>query len=106
MPPKDLTELIGWLRANPDKATQGTAGIGSTAHIGGVFFQNETGTRFAFVPYRGGRPPMHDLIAGQIDLMFHPAGSSDQQVGSGSIKPYAVTDKRGLTAEADLPTAC
>jgi len=46
MPANDLKGLIAWLKANPDKASQGTAGAGSTAHLGGVFFQKETATRF------------------------------------------------------------
>ncbi len=45
-----------WLKANPDKATAGTVGIGSPSHVSGIYFQNETGTRFQFVPYRGGAP--------------------------------------------------
>jgi tripartite-type tricarboxylate transporter receptor subunit TctC len=104
MPAQNLKELVAWLKANPDKASQGHAGIGSTAHIGGVLFQKETGTRFAFVPYRGGGPAMQDLIAGQIDLMFDPAGSGVPHVLSGAIKAYAVTAKTRLTAAPDLPT--
>lgn len=104
MAARNLQELIAWLKANPDKASQGHAGVGSTAHIGGVFFQKQTGTRFAFVPYRGGGPAMQDLIAGQIDLMFDPAGSAVPHVLAGSIKAYAVTAKSRLTAAPDLPT--
>jgi tripartite-type tricarboxylate transporter receptor subunit TctC len=101
---QNLQELIGWLKANPDKASQGHAGVGSTAHIGGVFFQKQTGTQFAFVPYRCGGPAMQDLIARQIDLMFDPAGSAVPHVLAGSIKAYAVTAKTRLTAAPDLPT--
>src|SRR5215207_1897458 len=53
LPANNLAELIAWLKANPDKATQGTAGSGGASHVAGVFFQRETGTRFQFVPYRG-----------------------------------------------------
>jgi tripartite-type tricarboxylate transporter receptor subunit TctC len=53
LPANDLKGLIAWLKANPDKASAGTGGIGGVAHVGGVFFQKETGTRFRFVPYRG-----------------------------------------------------
>jgi tripartite-type tricarboxylate transporter receptor subunit TctC len=71
MPAKDLKELIAWLKANPDRASAGTAGVGgSTGQVAGVLFQNVTGTRFGFVPYRGAGPAMQDLVAGQIDLMF------------------------------------
>jgi tripartite-type tricarboxylate transporter receptor subunit TctC len=52
-PAKNLQELIGWLKSNPDKASAGTSGIGSIEHVGGILFQNITGTRFNFVPYRG-----------------------------------------------------
>jgi tripartite-type tricarboxylate transporter receptor subunit TctC len=53
LPANDLKGLIAWLKANPDKASAGTGGIGGVAHVGGVFFQKETGTRFQLVPYRG-----------------------------------------------------
>src|SRR5215470_16491737 len=51
MPAKDLNELIAWLKANPNKASQATAGVGSPQHISGLFFQSLTGTEFQFVPY-------------------------------------------------------
>ena len=70
LPAKDLNDLIAWLKSNPGRALQGTAGAGSPAHVGGALFQRTTGTRFQFVPYRGASPAMQDLIAGQIDLMF------------------------------------
>src|SRR5436853_634017 len=68
VPAKDLKELIVWFKANPDNASQATVGAGGLAHVAGVFFQKETGTRFQFVPYRGTGPAMQDLIAGEIDL--------------------------------------
>jgi tripartite-type tricarboxylate transporter receptor subunit TctC len=66
----DLQEFIAWLKANPDKASAGIAGVGATGHVTGLLFQKETGTRFQFVPYRGNGPAMQDLVAGQIDLMI------------------------------------
>jgi tripartite-type tricarboxylate transporter receptor subunit TctC len=105
MPAKDLKELVAWLKANPDKASAGTAGVGgSTGQVGGVFFQNATGTRFAFVPYRGAGPAMQDLVAGQIDLMFDAAANSLPQVRAGAIKAYAVMAKGRLAAAPDIPT--
>jgi len=46
VPAKNLNELVAWLKANPDKASQGTGGVGTLGHVTGVFFQKETGTRF------------------------------------------------------------
>src|SRR5215470_12739501 len=53
LPANNLTELIAWLRANPGKASAGIAGVGATGHVTGLAFQQETGTRYEFVPYRG-----------------------------------------------------
>jgi tripartite-type tricarboxylate transporter receptor subunit TctC len=105
MPANDLKELIVWLKANPDKASQGTGGIGATSHIAGVFFQQLSGTRFTLVPYRGAGPAMQDLLSEQIDLMIDPASGTLPQVRAGKIKAYAVTDDHRLAAAPDIPTA-
>jgi tripartite-type tricarboxylate transporter receptor subunit TctC len=97
-----LQDLIAWLRANPDKASQGTAGAGSTSHLAGIFFQMETGTRYQFVPYRN--TGMQDLMAGLIDLMIDPAANSVPQVRAGTIKAYAVTSRHRTPAAPDVPT--
>jgi tripartite-type tricarboxylate transporter receptor subunit TctC len=102
---KDLNELIAWLKANPDKASQATTGNGGVGHVAGLLFQKQTGTHFHFVPYRGVGPAMQDLVAGQIDLMFDPVGNSLNQVRAGAIKAYAVTAESRLAAAPDVPTA-
>jgi tripartite-type tricarboxylate transporter receptor subunit TctC len=104
MPAIDLRSLIAWLKANPDKAAAGTSGAGSPQHIMGVLFQNVTGTRFRFVPYRGAAPAMQDLLADRIDLIFADQTTSLPQVRNGSIKAYAITGNRRLAAASDIPT--
>jgi tripartite-type tricarboxylate transporter receptor subunit TctC len=103
-PPNDLKGLIEWLKANPDKATQGTSGIGSAGHIAGVFFQNVTGTRYQFVPYRGLAPAMAALLASQVDMMIDVPTSSLPHVRSGGIKAYAVMSKSRIALAPDIPT--
>jgi tripartite-type tricarboxylate transporter receptor subunit TctC len=104
LPAKSLQELIAWLKANPGKATAGTAGAGSGAHIAGVYLQNLTGVRLQFVPYRGTGPALTDLVAGQIDIIVDQASNSMQQIRSGSIRAYAITDRKRLAAAPDIPT--
>jgi tripartite-type tricarboxylate transporter receptor subunit TctC len=104
LPAIDLTGLIGWLKANPDMAAAGTSGVGSPQHVMGVLFQKITGTRFRFVPYRGGAPAMQDLMAGRIDLIFADQTTSLPQVRSGNIKAYAVTGNSRLVAAPEIPT--
>ena len=104
MPASNLKELIAWLKANPDKASQGTSGVGGYSHLAGVLFQKQTGTRFQFVFYRGGAQTMQDLVTGQIDLMIDQASNALPQARSGNIKPYAVAAKRRLAEAPDIPT--
>jgi tripartite-type tricarboxylate transporter receptor subunit TctC len=100
----DLEEFIAWLKANPDKASQGTGGVAATSHIAGIFFQQVSGTRFALVPYRGAGPAMQDLIAGQIDMMIDPASNTLPHARAGRIKALAVTARERLKAAPDIPT--
>jgi tripartite-type tricarboxylate transporter receptor subunit TctC len=101
MPANDLNELIAWLKANPNKVSSGVSTAGY--RLLNVAFQNETGTRYTLVPYRGTPPMLQDLLAGNIDLWF---GSADQLplVRAGSIKAYAVTGETRLAAAPDIPT--
>jgi len=104
VPANDLKGFIAWLKANPDKASEGTAGAGSPQHVGGIFFEQATGTRFQFVPYRGAAPAMQDLLAGQIDLIIDDPTDSLPQLRAGAIKAFAVTAKTRLAAAPDVPT--
>lgn len=100
----NLKELIAWLKANPGKATAGTSGAGTGAHVAAVFFKDKTGTDFQFVPYRGAGPAMIDLVAGQIDIMFDQAANSLAHARSGAIKAFAVTSPTRLASAPDIPT--
>jgi tripartite-type tricarboxylate transporter receptor subunit TctC len=105
LPADDLKGLIAYLKANPDKASVGIAGVGATGHLSGIAFQKETGTRFQFVPYRGNAPAMQDLLAGQIDFMIEPSSNFKSLLAAGSVKPFAITGKTRLASSPDIPTA-
>ena len=104
LPAADLKGLIEWAKANSEKVTAGTAGVGSASHIGGLYFEQKTGARLRFIPYRGAGPALQDLVAGQIDIMFDQAANSIPQVQAGKIKAFAVTAKERLKAMPDVPT--
>jgi tripartite-type tricarboxylate transporter receptor subunit TctC len=104
LPVKNLRELVAWLKANPDKATFGTAGVGSPSHIGGVLFQQVTGTKFQFIPYRGTAPSIPDLVAGQIDMAILDPITSLPQFRAGKIRIIAVMSKKRGSGSQDIPT--
>jgi tripartite-type tricarboxylate transporter receptor subunit TctC len=101
MPAKDLSQFISWLRANPGKASAGI--VASSLRLLAASFEKETGTRFTFVPYRGGAPAVQDLVAGQIDFLFL---TPDQLplARAGTIKAYAVTGDTRLAVAPEIPT--
>jgi tripartite-type tricarboxylate transporter receptor subunit TctC len=105
LPADDLKGLIAYLKANPDRASVGIAGVGATGHLTGISFQKETGTRFQFVPYRGNAPAMQDLLAEQIDFMIEPSSNFKSLVAAGSVRPYAITGRTRLPSSPDIPTA-
>jgi tripartite-type tricarboxylate transporter receptor subunit TctC len=104
LPSDDLKAFIEWLKANPGKAMQGSAGIGSPSHLSGVYFQRASGTAFEFAQYRGAAPAMQDLVGGHIDLMFDQPPNSLPHVRSGKIKAYAVTANKRLASAPEIPT--
>jgi tripartite-type tricarboxylate transporter receptor subunit TctC len=104
-PAADLNELVAWLKAHPGRATAGTAGAGSGAHIGGVFLADLAGSPLQFVPYRGTALALQDLVAGQIDLIVDQAANSLPQIRQGGIRALAVAAATRLAVAPDIPTA-
>jgi tripartite-type tricarboxylate transporter receptor subunit TctC len=103
LPAKNFQELLAWLKAN--RASAGTAGAGSGAHIAAVYLQSLTGLQLQYVPYRGTGPALNDLVGGQIDIIVDQASNSMAQIRAGTIRPYAITAKERLAAAPDIPTA-
>jgi tripartite-type tricarboxylate transporter receptor subunit TctC len=104
VPAKSLKELLEWLKSRPVPAAAGTAGAGSGSHIAGLYFENATGIKLQYVPYRGTGPALNDLVAGQIDIIVDQLSNSINQVRAGTIRGYAVTDTKRAAQAADIPT--
>jgi tripartite-type tricarboxylate transporter receptor subunit TctC len=102
MPGGNLTELVAWLRANPNKASAGTGGVAGADHLAGLMFQNVTGTRVQFIRYRGSAPAVQDILAGQIDMMFTFPAVTLPYIQAGRIKAYAAMAKGRLERPACL----
>jgi tripartite-type tricarboxylate transporter receptor subunit TctC len=103
-PAKDLKDMLTWLKANPDKATAATVGVGSASHLCGIYLENETGIRVQFIPYHGGAPAMQDLIGGHVDMMCDFSSNSLPFYRAGQIKALAVMAKHRWFGAQDVPT--
>jgi tripartite-type tricarboxylate transporter receptor subunit TctC len=104
LPAKNMVELMAWLKANPDKASFATPGVGSPSHVWGLYFQSNTGTRFQFVPYRGGAPALQAVLSGQIDLTCLQASDLLTHVRGGNIRAYAILAGTAWERAPDIPT--
>lgn len=104
VPVRTTKEFIAIAKANPDKFTYGSSGIGATQHLASELFSMMTGTKIVHVPYKGGGPAMIDLMSGQIDFMFSVLPTAVPHVNSGKLKAIAVTSARRVKAFPELPT--
>jgi len=104
MPANNLKELIAWLKANGDKTTMGTSGVGSPSHVAGVLMENMLGLHWQMVAYRSAGLATNDLLAGITDIQLDTPAVSLPHVKSGAIKAYAVTSKNRIAIAPDIPT--
>lgn len=102
--PKDLKELVGYIREHGNKILFAHSGVGSAAHLCGLVFMSATGTSMTTVPYKGGGPALSDVLGGRIDLYCDPATGPTPHIQAGRIKGYAVTTKTRLKTLPNLPT--
>ena len=104
LPVGSVQELVAYAKAHPGKLTMGSAGNGTTGHLGGELFKSLTGTFITHVPYRGSPQAIQDLIGGQIDLMFDNLSSIAPHIKDGRVKALGVSGARRSPAFPPLPT--
>jgi putative tricarboxylic transport membrane protein len=104
-PPKDLKELIDYVKKNKDKVTYANAGLGAASHLCGMLFMTAIETDLTTVPYKGTGPAMNDLLGGKVDFMCDQTTNTTSQIRAGKIKVYAVTTKKRVPSLPDVPTA-
>jgi tripartite-type tricarboxylate transporter receptor subunit TctC len=102
---KSLKELIALAQANPGKLTFGSAGIGTTGHLGQALLTHVAKINVTHVPYRGAAPSVTDLVGGQIDGVVDNPPTVMAHIRSGAILPLAVAAKARLAVLPDVPTA-
>ncbi|MDP3082972.1 MAG: tripartite tricarboxylate transporter substrate binding protein [Rubrivivax sp.] len=104
LPVKNVAELIAHMKANPDKLSFGSPGIGTSVHVSGELFMSLTGTKMTHVPYKGRQFAIPDLVGGQIQLMFDNMPSALPLAKEGKIRALAQTTATRSSAAPDVPT--
>jgi tripartite-type tricarboxylate transporter receptor subunit TctC len=104
LPVNTYKELVAWLKANPDKLSSGSAGIGSPPHLLDELVRKQTHTLFQTVHYRGAGPIMQELMGGQIQMAFLNPATTAPHVRSGVIRALGVTSAQRMKILPDVPT--
>jgi tripartite-type tricarboxylate transporter receptor subunit TctC len=101
----DFKAFLDLMRKNPGKYNYGSAGTGTSHHLAGELFKQQTKTFITHIPYTGAGPALRDLVSGQVDMMFDGLGSSAAHIKGGRIKALMVSGSKRNAALPDVPCA-
>ncbi|MBW8714403.1 MAG: Bug family tripartite tricarboxylate transporter substrate binding protein [Variovorax paradoxus] len=101
---KTLKDYIAWAKANPDQASYGSPGAGSTPHFLGALLGLNTGTDLRHVPYRGSLPAINDVVGGQIASSMTPVGDYLPFAKAGKLRVLATSGAQRAAYLPDVPT--
>ncbi len=104
LPVKSVADLITYMKANPNKLSFGSPGIGTSVHVSGELFKSMTGTQMTHAPYKGRQYAIPDLMGGSIQLMFDNMPSALPMVREGKLRALAVTTAKRSNAAPEIPT--
>ncbi|MFO1159704.1 MAG: tripartite tricarboxylate transporter substrate-binding protein [Reyranellaceae bacterium] len=104
-PPKDFAELVAYAKANKEKLTMASSGMGSATHLCAMLFQEALGVPLTMVQYKGGSPAMIDVRAGQVDLLCDLPTTTSSLIRTGDVRAYVLTSTRRMASLPDVPTA-
>ena len=105
IPQKNFKEFLEAVRKAPAKYNYGSAGAGTSHHLAGELFKQQTKTFITHIPYTGAGPSLRDLVGGQVDMMFDGLGSSSAHIKGGRVKALMVSGSKRNPAFPDVPCA-
>ena len=105
MPYADFKGFLEAVRKAPGKYNYGSAGAGTSHHLAGELFKQQTKTFITHIPYTGAGPSLRDLVGGQVDMMFDGLGSSSAHIKGGRVKALMVSGPKRNPAFPDVPCA-
>lgn len=104
VPVNSVRELIAYAKANPNKLSYASSGIGSTYHLGAELFSAQTGIQWTHVPYKGAAPAAQDLVAGHVQVMFDAYSSAVPNFKAGRVKALGIASLKRHPELPNLPT--
>jgi tripartite-type tricarboxylate transporter receptor subunit TctC len=103
-PPKNMAELISYVKAKKTDVTFASSGAGSATHLCALMFESLVGEKVTMVQYRGAAPALIDVQSGRVDLLCDVTGGIVPHITSGSVKSFVITGSTRLKSIPELPT--
>ncbi|AJE46728.1 Bug family tripartite tricarboxylate transporter substrate binding protein [Celeribacter indicus] len=103
-PYESMEDIVSHAEENPGELSFGTAGLGTTTHIGPEMFMVERGLEVEMVPYQGSSAGFPDTIEGRVDGQFSTVTSVTPHVEAGAMRMLAITSEERDPSLPDIPT--
>jgi tripartite-type tricarboxylate transporter receptor subunit TctC len=103
--PRTFAELVAYAKANRDKLTMASSGMGSATHLCAMLFQEALGVPITMVQYKGAGPAVVDVRSGQVDLLCDLPTTTASLIRSGDLRAYVLTSTKRMASLPDVPTA-
>jgi tripartite-type tricarboxylate transporter receptor subunit TctC len=103
-PHRTLTDLVAFARANPERVTYGTTGIGSDDHLAALAFERLAGVRLTHVPFAGAAQVRTAILGRQIALASMNIGEGVADARQGQLRPLGQMGERRWEEAPDVPT--
>ncbi|MGK6306316.1 Bug family tripartite tricarboxylate transporter substrate binding protein [Variovorax sp. DT-64] len=104
VPAKNLTEFAALVKANPDKYTWATSGLGTTSHLSEEMINRALKLKMEIIAYKGAVPQLTDVVGGHVSAAVSPMPGVRSFVQAGRLRALAVTSKTRVGIMPDVPT--
>ena len=103
-PAKDMKELIAYAKANPDKISFGSSGVGAAAHLTTELLKQTADVRMVHVPYKGTAPALQGLLSGDIQVLVDVPSSLMPHVRANKMRALGMFSSKRVTGAPEVPT--
>lgn len=104
VPIKSIADMVAYIKANPDKLTYGSSGVGQSPHLTMAWLLQLTGLKMVHVPFRGAGPALQAALAGDIQILSDNLYPTLPQALDGKLNALAVTTTERSALGPNIPT--
>ena len=104
MPIKNVRQLIAFAKANPNRLSYGSSGVGTTTHLASELLKSMAGIKIVHIPYKGAAAYLADVVGGHLEMSFFLLGTALPQIRAGKIRALGVGSEKRNAALPDVPS--